>query len=96
MGLRSRGHYGSCEGLTGTLNKLANRGPGKSAGGQSLPQTNLRLQKPTQDRPYASHGAMRKDDDDEVKDSRADKSRKRSRGLKKQAAKYMYDSFKPE
>ena len=65
MGLRSRGLYGTCEGLTGTLNKLANRGSGKPAGGQSPPQANLRLQKL---RPYASHGAMRKDGDDDDDD----------------------------
>ena len=42
---RSWGRYGSCEGLTGTLSKLAKRGSGKSAGTQSPPQTNLRLKK---------------------------------------------------
>ena len=46
MGCKSRGHYGSCEGLAGNLNKPANRGFAKSAEGCSTPQTNEQLQRP--------------------------------------------------
>ena len=64
MGLNSRGRYGSCEGLSGTLNKLANRGYGKSAEGLSpsrTQSTDYRNRKKKL-RPYASHGAKRTDD----------------------------------
>ena len=41
MGPWSWGRYGSCEGLAGTLNKLANRGNDRTAVGQSPSQFNF-------------------------------------------------------
>ena len=55
VGLVFQIHYGSCEGPTGTLNKLTNRGLGKRAEGQSLTQTCLLTTEA--ERPYVSSSA---------------------------------------
>ena len=61
MGPWSWGCYGSCEGLAGTLNKLANRGNGRTAVDQSHPQFNFMTTETK--RPHASLGAKRTDDE---------------------------------